>query len=66
MLERNSTLTPSQIKKRLKATATPLAGFYAKDQGAGRINAAHRLLEPDLGEIDLNGICRKRAKRAWK
>jgi serine protease AprX len=40
MLERNSTLTPSQIKKRLKATATPLAGFYAKDQGAGRINAA--------------------------
>jgi serine protease AprX len=40
MLERNSTLTPAQVKKRLKSTATPLSGFNAKDQGAGRINAA--------------------------
>jgi serine protease AprX len=40
MLEKNSTLTPAQVKKRLKSTATPLSGFYAKDQGAGRIDAA--------------------------
>jgi serine protease AprX len=40
MLQRNSTLTPSQVKKSLKSGATPLSGFTALDQGAGRIDAA--------------------------
>ncbi len=40
MLERNPTLTPQMLKKRLKSSATPLPGFVSKDQGAGRINAA--------------------------
>ncbi len=40
MLERNSTLTPSMIKKRLEASATPLTGFSAVDEGAGRIDVA--------------------------
>jgi hypothetical protein len=40
MLERNSTLKPAQIKKRLKSSATALSGFGSQDQGAGRVNAA--------------------------
>jgi serine protease AprX len=38
MLERNATLVPSQIKKRLKDGAVKLAGATVLDQGAGRID----------------------------
>ena len=47
MLERNPTLAPNQIKKRLKAGATPLAGHTALDQGAGRVDVAKT-----VGSID--------------
>ncbi|MDE3194230.1 MAG: S8 family peptidase, partial [Chloroflexota bacterium] len=40
MLERNSTLTPAMIKKRLKSSASPISGFSATDEGAGRIDVA--------------------------
>jgi serine protease AprX len=43
MLERNSTLKPAQIKKRLKSNASPLSGFGSLDQGAGRIDVAKTL-----------------------
>jgi len=39
MLERNSTLSPSQIKKRLRSTAVAVPGATAFDQGAGMIDA---------------------------
>ena len=40
MLERNSTLAPNQVKKRLKSGATPIPNFGTLAQGAGRIDAA--------------------------
>jgi serine protease AprX len=39
MYERNPTLTPAQVKKRLKSTVTPLAYGTTLDRGAGLVNA---------------------------
>jgi serine protease AprX len=39
MVERNPTLSPAQIKKRLKSTATSLGFGTAFDRGAGLVNA---------------------------
>jgi len=39
MLERNPTLNPQQVKKRLVSTATPVAYGTASDRGAGLLNA---------------------------
>lgn len=39
MLERNPTLSPAQVKRRLKSTATPLAFGTAQDRGAGLLDA---------------------------
>ncbi len=39
MLERNPTLSPAQVKKRLKSTATALTFGTAFDRGAGLVNA---------------------------
>jgi hypothetical protein len=39
MYERNSTLSPAQMRKRLKSTATPLAYGTTLDRGAGMVNA---------------------------
>jgi serine protease AprX len=39
MLERNPTLSPSQVKKRLKSTATSLGFGTTFDRGAGLVNA---------------------------
>jgi serine protease AprX len=39
MLERNPTLSPAQIKKRLKSTATSLSFGTAFDRGVGLVNA---------------------------
>jgi subtilisin family serine protease len=39
MYERNPTLSPAQVKKRLKSTATPLWSMTSIDRGAGLINA---------------------------
>lgn len=39
MLERNPTLSPAQIKKRLKTTANPLAFGTSLDRGAGGVDA---------------------------
>ena len=39
MYERNSSLSPAQMRKRLKTTATPLAYGTTLDRGAGMVNA---------------------------
>jgi len=43
MLERNPTLAPNQIKKRLKSGASDVSGLSVQAQGAGRIDVAATL-----------------------
>jgi serine protease AprX len=40
MLERNPTLSPEQVKHRLRSTATPVPGASAADEGAGMLDVA--------------------------
>jgi serine protease AprX len=49
MYERNPTLSPAQVKKRLKSTATPLWSMTSTDRGAGLVNAyaAAASINPD-------------------
>lgn len=50
MVERNPTLSPAQIKKRLKATATSLGFGTAFDRGAGLVNAYTAVASIDPGK----------------
>ncbi|HEY4658595.1 MAG TPA: S8 family serine peptidase, partial [Gemmatimonadaceae bacterium] len=43
MLERNPTLAPNQVKKRLKSGASDVSGLSVQAQGAGRIDVAATL-----------------------
>ncbi|HEY6204323.1 MAG TPA: S8 family peptidase [Candidatus Limnocylindria bacterium] len=49
MYERNPTLSPAQIKKRLKSTVTPLAFGTTLDRGAGLVNAYRAAESVDVG-----------------
>jgi serine protease AprX len=49
MVERNPSLSPSQIKKRLKSTATSLGFGTAFDRGAGLVNAYAAVASVDPG-----------------
>jgi serine protease AprX len=49
MVERNPSLSPSQIKKRLKSTATALMFGTAFDRGAGLVNAYKAVSSVDPG-----------------
>ncbi len=49
MYERNPTLTPAQVKKRLKSTVTPLAFGTTLDHGAGLVNAFRAVSSADAG-----------------
>jgi len=49
MLERNPSLAPAQIKKRLKSTATALTFGTAFDRGAGLVNAYRAVSSSDSG-----------------
>lgn len=50
MVERNPTLSPAQIKKRLKSTATALTFGTAFDRGAGLVNAYRAASSVDTGK----------------
>lgn len=50
MLERSPSLTPAQIKRRLKSTATPLAFGTIFDRGAGMVNAYAAASSVDNGK----------------
>jgi len=50
MVERNPTLSPAQIKKRLKSTATALTFGTAFDRGAGLVNAYSAVSSADTGK----------------
>jgi serine protease AprX len=45
MLEANPELTPAQIRDILQRTATPLAGYYGHEVGAGMLNVHAAVLE---------------------
>ena len=49
MVERNPSLSPAQIKKRLKSTATALMFGTAFDRGAGLVNAYKAVSSVDTG-----------------
>jgi len=49
MIERNPNLSPAQIKKRLKSTATALTFGTAFDRGAGLVNAYKAVSSVDPG-----------------
>ena len=49
MLERTPTLTPAQIKRRLKATATPLSYGAPNVTGAGMVNVLAAVSASDIG-----------------
>jgi len=49
MYERNPTLSPAQVKKRLKSTVTPLAFGTTLDRGAGLVNAYRAVSSVDAG-----------------
>ena len=49
MLERDPTLTPKKLKKRLQKTAVPLANATSFDQGAGLISALQAVASLDPG-----------------
>jgi len=49
MVERNPTLSPAQIKKRLKSSATALAFGTSFDRGAGLVNAYKAVSSVDPG-----------------
>jgi len=50
MYERNPTLSPQQVKKRLKSTATPLAFGTTLDRGAGLVNAYNAAASIDVSK----------------
>jgi len=50
MYERNPTLSPAQVKKRLKSTVTPLAFGTTLDRGAGLVNAYRAVSSVDAGK----------------
>ncbi len=50
IVERNPTLSPAQIKKRLKSTATALSFGTAFDRGAGLVNAYKAASSIDAGK----------------
>jgi serine protease AprX len=50
MIERNPTLSPAQIKKRLKSTATTLTFGTALDRGAGLVDAYRAAASVDPGK----------------
>jgi serine protease AprX len=50
MYEKNPTLTPAQVKKRLKSTVTQLAFGTTLDHGAGLVNAYRAVASVDLSK----------------
>ena len=50
MLERNPNLSPAQIKRRLKSSATMLSFGTAFDRGAGLVNAYRAVSSADAGK----------------
>jgi len=50
MLQQNSTLTPDQVKARLKQTATALNGPDPNTQGAGVLNAEKAVSVSNVNE----------------
>ncbi|MDP9251624.1 MAG: S8 family serine peptidase, partial [Chloroflexota bacterium] len=50
MYERNPTLSPQQVKRRLRSTVTPLAFGTTLDRGAGMVNAYRAAESVDVGK----------------